>query len=449
MDVEGGDNKATVLSIEQGLQNQKPIQIEDSGVTTAHTVGQDSWQQVGLLLITSFNCGWILTFSNLIMVPLSWKWGVLCLIVVGFYTAYANWLLAAFHFINGQRFIRYRDVMGFLFGKKMYHLTWVFQFLTLLLGNMGFIILGGQALKEIHSEFSDSPLRLQYYIVITGAAYFIFAFFIPTMSAMKNWLVASALLTFSYILVTLIVMVKDGKSNPNREYDIRGSQADKVFHAFGAISATIVCNTGGLLLEIQSTLRKPAVKNMRRALYSQYTVGLLFYYGIILLAYWAYGSHVSVYLPQNFSGPRWANVLVNALAYLQSIVSQHMFVAPIHEAFDTKVLDIDKGMHSKQNFKRLFVVRLLFFSGNTFVSAAFPFIGDFVNLLGSFSLIPLTFVFPSMIFLKVKAKTARREKKAWHWFNIIFSSLLTIVTTISALRLIVDNVRTYHFFADV
>jgi len=31
----------------------------------------------------------------------------------------------------------------------MYHLTWVFQFLTLLLGNMGFILLGGKALKVI------------------------------------------------------------------------------------------------------------------------------------------------------------------------------------------------------------------------------------------------------------------------------------------------------------
>ena len=77
----------------------------------------DSWQQVGLLLVTSFNCGWIFSFPNLIMVPLSWKWGVICLVVVGLYTAYANWLLASFQFVNGQRFIRYRDIMGFLFGE--------------------------------------------------------------------------------------------------------------------------------------------------------------------------------------------------------------------------------------------------------------------------------------------------------------------------------------------
>lgn len=383
------------------------------------------------------------------MVPLSWKWGVLCLIVVGLYTAYANWLLASFQFVNGQRFIRYRDVMGFLFGNAMYRLTWAAQFLTLLLGNMGFIILGGQALKAINSEFSDSPLRLQYFIVITGAAYFVFAFFIPTLSAMKNWLAVSAVLTFAYIIVTLFVVVRDGKSNSNRDYDISGSQVSKVFSAFGSISAIIVSNTSGLLLEIQSTLRKPAVSNMRKALYSQYTLGLLFYYGVIVVGYWAYGSNVSVYLPENFSGPKWAIVVVNAIVFLQSVVSQHMFVAPIHEALDTKFLDIDKGMHEKENLKRLFLVRTLFFSGNTFVTAAFPFMGDFVNLLGSFSLIPLTFVFPSMIFLKVKGKTARIEKKAWHWFSIIFSSALAVVTTISAVRLIVDNIRTYHFFADV
>lgn len=31
----------------------------------------------------------------------------------------------------------------------MYYITWVFQFLTLLLGNMGFILLGGRALKVL------------------------------------------------------------------------------------------------------------------------------------------------------------------------------------------------------------------------------------------------------------------------------------------------------------
>ncbi|KAJ1391917.1 Root UVB sensitive family [Sesbania bispinosa] len=74
---------------------------------------------------------------------------------------------------------------------------------------MGFILLGGKALKGINSEFSDSPLRLQYYIVITGATYFMFSFFILTISAMKNCLGASAVVTITYIVLLLIVLVKD------------------------------------------------------------------------------------------------------------------------------------------------------------------------------------------------------------------------------------------------
>lgn len=69
------------------------------------------------MLVTSFNCGYILSFSNLILVPLGWTWGIICLLVVGFYIAYGNWLLAAFHFVDGQRFIRYRDIMGSLYGE--------------------------------------------------------------------------------------------------------------------------------------------------------------------------------------------------------------------------------------------------------------------------------------------------------------------------------------------
>lgn len=79
-----------------------------------------------------------------------------------------------------------------------------------------------------------------------------------------------------------------------------------------------------------------------------------------------------------------------------------MFIAPVHEALDTKFLKLDESLHSRENIKRLFCVRASLFTGNTLVTAAFPFMGDFVNLFGSFTLIPLTFVFPSMIFIKVQ-----------------------------------------------
>ncbi|THU55568.1 hypothetical protein C4D60_Mb11t07940 [Musa balbisiana] len=362
----------------------------------------DSWQQVGLMLVTGFNCAYVLSFSNLMLVPLGWAWGLTCLAVIGAFAYYANWLLSGLHVIDGHRFIRYRDLMGFVFGRRMYYLTWFLQFMTLLLGNMGFILLGGRALKEINSEFSNSPLRLQVFILATGVVYFIFAYFVPTMSAMRNWLATSAVLTVTYDVVLVAILVKDGKANKTKDYNIHGSEVEKVFNAFGAIAAILVCNTSGLLPEIQSTLRKPVVANMRKALMMQYTVGLAVYYGISIAGYWAYGSSVSEYLPYQLSGPRWGNVLINSTAFLQSVVSQHMFCAPIHEALDTKFQKLDEGMFSKANLRRRFALRALVFGLNAFVTALFPFMGDFVNLFGSFTLFPLTFVFPSMVFIKVR-----------------------------------------------
>ncbi|ONI08188.1 hypothetical protein PRUPE_5G162700 [Prunus persica] len=165
---------------------------------------------------------------------------------------------------------------------------------------------------------------------------------------------------------------------------------------------------------------------MRKALNAQFSGGILFYHAVPMMGYWAYGLKVPENLPNELND----------------------VVAPIHEALDTKFFKLDKSTNSKENLKRRFFLRAFFFIANTFVTLAIPFMGDFVNLFGSFSLVPLTFVFLSMIFIKIKGKTARPEKNLWHWFNIIIFSLLAVVTTIAAVRLILNNVQKYNFFAD-
>lgn len=430
----------------------KDDQILEEGPASAHAIGNDSWQQVSLLLVTSFNCGWILSFSDLMLVPLGWVWGIICLLLVGFFSCYSSWVAAGFHFIDGQRFIRYRDLMGVLFGKKMFYTTWILQFSTFILGNMGFILLGGKALQEINLVFSDTTMRLQYFIIITGTTYFIFSFVVPNLSAMRVWLGLSVILTFGYIGVLLVTTINEGKligkSGRHRDYDVKGSKVDRIFNGFGAISAIIVCNNSGMVPEIQSTLRKPAVKNLRRALYVQYTLGLIIYYGVSIAGYWAYGSEVPDYLPKALSGPKWAKVLINLAVFLQNVISQHMFFQPVHEALDTKFLKVDEGIYSRENLKRRFFLRALLFIGNTIVTAAIPFMGDFINLLGSFTLVTLTFIFPSMIFIKVKGKTARIVHTAWHWTIVLVFTLLAMATTISAVRKVIKDVTNYHLFAN-
>ncbi|KAF6149517.1 hypothetical protein GIB67_003665 [Kingdonia uniflora] len=409
----------------------------------------DPWQQVGLMLVTCFNNTYLLFYPSIILGPLSWGWGVPSMIFIAFFSAYSNWLLAGFHVVDDQMFIRYRDIMDFAFGKSMYYITWILQFVNFFLVNTGFILAAGIALKGINSEFSDSPLRLQYFLMITGAVYFIFAFLVPTLSAMRRWLGMSAVVTLTYIIILIVISVKDGFSETDRHYGIKGSKSDKVFHGLSAIAAIVAANNSGMLTEMQATVRKPAKRNMRRALYLQFTVGIVVYYSITLVGYWAYGSLTSGFLASDLSGPKWAKVLFNSLAFLQTIVSQHMFLAPIHEAADTKFLKLNQSLYSIDNLIRRFALRALLFLINTLLAAVFPFAGDFLNLIGSVSLIPLTFVFPSMIFIKVKGKTARTTQCVWHWAIVIFFSVLSIAATFSTIRSIIHNAKVYSIFANI
>ncbi|XP_021720187.1 proline transporter 2-like [Chenopodium quinoa] len=443
---EGRVNYPQGLNIETSFI--KDEQVLKEAPISAHAIGNDSWQQVSLLLVTGFNCGWILSFSNLMMVPLGWTWGIVVLVLIGLASAYANWLLAGFHFIQGQRFIRYRDIMGHLFGKHMYYVTCFLQFSTFVLTNMGYILLGGRSLKEINLVFSDTTMRLQYFIIITAVTYFLFSFTVPNLSALRIWLGAATILTFTYIVVILVTTINDGKSNKQRDYEVKGSTMDKVFNALAAISAIVLSSNSGLLPELQSTLRKPVVKNMRKALYAQFTFGIMVYYGVTLVGYWAYGSDVPDYLPKALSGPKWAKILINSAVFLTNVISQHMFFQPVHEALDTRFLKAEEGVYSRENLKRRFLLRALLFAGTTVVAAALPFMGYFISLLGSFTLVTLTFIFPSMIFIKVKGKSARIGQKAWHWTIIFIFSLVAMATTIASFILIIHNVRSYHFFAD-
>ena len=52
-----------------------------------------------------------------------------------------------------------------------------------------------------------------------------------------------------------------------------------------------------------------------------------------------------------------------------------------------------------------------------------------------------------IISFQVKGEAGKIEK-LWHWGIIVVFSLLTLATTVAAVRLIVNNVAKYYLFAD-
>jgi hypothetical protein len=109
----------------------------------------DSWFQVAFVLTTGINSAYVLGYSGTIMVPLGWIGGVVGLLIATAISLYANTLIAKLHEFGGRRHIRYRDLAGFIYGRKAYHLTWGLQYVNLFMINCGFIILAGSALKVV------------------------------------------------------------------------------------------------------------------------------------------------------------------------------------------------------------------------------------------------------------------------------------------------------------
>jgi hypothetical protein len=146
------------------------------------------------------------------MVPLGWIGGVVGLILATAISLYANTLIAKLHEFGGKRHIRYRDLAGFIYGKKMYRVTWGLQYVNLFMINCGFIILAGSALKAVYVLFrDDSLMKLPHFIAIAGVVCAIFAIGIPHLSALGIWLGVSTILSIIYIIVAIVLSAKDGK----------------------------------------------------------------------------------------------------------------------------------------------------------------------------------------------------------------------------------------------
>ena len=102
-----------------------------------------------------------------------------------------------------------------------------------------------------------------------------------------------------------------------------------------------------------------------------------------------------------------------------------------------------------KNLSFRIMVRGGYLAFNTFVAAFLPFLGDFMSLTGAISTFPLTFILANHMYLEAKKDKLPNLQKLWHWLNIGFFSLMSVAATVSALRLIVVDSKTYHVFADM
>ncbi|KAK9282863.1 hypothetical protein L1049_011087 [Liquidambar formosana] len=416
---------------------------------TAHQISKDSWFQAGFVLTTGINSAYVLGYSGTVMVPLGWIFGVVGLIAATAISLYANTLVAKLHEFGGKRHIRYRDLAGHIYGRKAYSLTWALQYINLFMINTGFIILAGQALKAIYVLFRDDHvMKLPYFIAISGFVCAMFAIGIPHLSALRIWLGFSTFFSLVYIIIAFVLSLQDGIEAPPRDYSIPGSKTSKIFTTIGAAANLVFAFNTGMLPEIQATVRQPVVGNMLKALYFQFTAGVLPLYAVTFMGYWAYGSTTSSYLLNNVSGSIWVKTMANVAAFLQTVIALHIFASPMYEYLDTRY-GIKGSALSFNNLSFRIMVRGGYLTINTLVAALLPFLGDFMSLTGAISTFPLTFILANHMYLVAKRNKLTSLQKLWHWLNVCFFGCMSVLAAVAAMRLIGVDSKTYHLFADL
>ncbi|KAL2927779.1 Proline transporter 1 [Bienertia sinuspersici] len=238
-------------------------------------------------------------------------------------------------------------------------------------------------------------------------------------------------------------MMVTGITSPPRDYT-PPDEPGKIFKTIGAAANLVFAFNTGMLPEIQATVRKPVVENMMKALYFQFSAGVVPMYTLVFMGYWAYGNQTAEFLLSSINGPVWVKALANISAFIQTVVALHSNVRiPRHKIRDLRKRNASTKLRTPSNNQGGYL------AVNTFVSALLPFLGDFMSLTGAISTFPLTFILANHMYYKAKKNKLSMAMKIFLWINIVFFSCMALAAFISALRLIASDSKEYHLFADV
>ena len=125
-----------------------------------------------------------------------------------------------------------------------------------------------------------------------------------------------------------------------------------------------------------------------------------------------------------------------------------IYCRPTYEFFEMKFCNTDQSRFSRRNLTARLCITLVYNVFMTFLAALIPFFSDFVALVGAIGFIPMVFLLPIIMWLKV-----RRPHEWWSWLVnyaiVVFYITVGICCCVAAIRQIHINVGNYGVFADL
>ncbi|URE26457.1 Histone deacetylase [Musa troglodytarum] len=442
-----------------------------------------SWMHCGYHLTTSIVAPALLSLP-FALASLGWAPGIACLVVGAVVTFYSYNLLSLVldHYAQlGRRQLRFRDMAHDILGPgwgRFY--VGPIQFLVCFGAVVGQVLLGGQSMKTIYLiARPGGTMRLHEFVIVFGAFMLVLAQ-IPSFHSLRHINLVSLLLCLSYSACAAAGSIHAGTNAPQRDYSLPGNGQDRLFGALNAIAIVATTYGNGIIPEIQATAAPPVTGKMFKGLCLCYAVVVATFFSVAISGYWAFGNRAQGYVLANFDledgttlVPKWFLAMTTVLTLLQlaavGVRSERfgkrllllarslrltrgvkvVYLQPTNEALEGLFADPRKDQYSARNVTPRLVFRSLSIVVATLLAAMLPFFGDINAVIGAFGFLPLDFVVPS-VFYNLTFKPSKRGVVFWLNTAIaVISSMLALLGSISAVRQVVLDAKTFKLFANV
>ncbi|KAL4424863.1 hypothetical protein ABPG77_011113 [Micractinium sp. CCAP 211/92] len=399
------------------------------------------------------------------MARLGWAGGSAVLLAGFLCILHAATHIVMLHEHGGKRHNRYRELAQAVFGSKVG--AWAllpFQFTVNIGTCVVYQVVSGQALQSIclaargaGGGGGDDPssagcLRLTWWILIFSASQLVLCL-LPDINSLTTVTALGAVTTLGFAGLATVGSAVHGRA-PDVSYALQGSPADVAFNAFSSLGAVFLLFGLTVLLEIQSTLRPvhgSAVPPMVRATVGGYSVLLALFLAVAVSGYWAFGNSVQSIVLQSIGNPAWL-VIAGYLCMVINAIPGYLVFA--HSVFDYVELKIMLSHWTGLEFQggplllaKRFGFRWAFVGATAAVAICLPFVNDLMGLIGALGYVPLCFVMPCAMFLRVRRGELSTWQVAANWAVILASSLVAVLASLGSLRSLIVAFGSYHFFS--
>nr|XP_009394019.2 PREDICTED: GABA transporter 1-like [Musa acuminata subsp. malaccensis] len=420
-----------------------------------------SWLHCAYHLTTSIVSPALLSLP-LAFASLGWASAVACLVMgaaVTFYSYNLLSLVLEHHDQLGRRQLRFRDMAHDILGPKWgrYYVAPI-QFTICFSTVFGVGLLGGQSLKSIYLiARPEGTMKFYEFVAIFGVFMMVLAQ-IPSFHSLRHVNLISLVLCLAYSACATAGSIHAGHSAgaPPRDYSLSSDSQDRIFGIFSGIAIIATTYGNGIIPEIQATAARPVTGKMFKGLCLSYVIVIMTFFSVAISGYWAFGNQAEGSILANFIlknsstlVPKWFLVMTNLFVLLQLAAVGVVYLQPSNEILEGLFADPTKDQYSARNIVPRLIFRSLSIAIATLIAAMLPFFGAFNAAIGAFGFLPLDFAVPSVMY-NITFKPSKRGLLFWLNTTIaIVFSILSVLGSISAVRQIVLDAKTYKLFANV